>query len=738
MWKKTAKGTIEMVQGLPCNIPAKPSDSLIMNFDLPKKDQYWRRTPKPDNFHERLLEEKAERLLQKQQVEEGVLKNVTHVDPVLNAFRRQEWLRRWFGFWFFNNGRPTYITGKMYYYLNYCYVMNPTDPDGMPNYYDAMRKRFYFRSYCETDPLCIGYIFIGGRGYGKTSEELACMMESLTRPPFNRHGSIQTLSDLHVKTKVFQEKLRPMWDNMIDFFRPEYDHGTKPQEKLSFYQDAIKGKAAKAVVKGKHYELATSLSIANSQVETLDSSNRKEILNSEVGKTDPATADIEARAQTNARCVVRNGIKIGMLRLESTVEEMDKGGALTESIWNKSNQLERNELGQTLSKMYRYFQPQDEVENNFVDKYGHVDREKARAYILADRESVKHDRKEYVSRMRKSPLSIQEAFIKDATKCLFNVQVLNDVRNKLARLRSKPYVVGNFVWVNEQFGEVEFVEDVVNGRFKVALLLNDEGEFCSYNVKSKKLKNAVGRIQTVKKGKEVTEYYPLNGDKFRMGCDPIKYKKSFDPRVSKFAAHGFHMYDPQLDQAKDHNDWVSYNYFFQYRNRPDDPEDAFWDMVKVMFYYGMPCFPETNVTDFTLFLVSNGLEKFILNINDIPDHILESKKQVDHGAASTDEVIEKYVALLITFINRHGMRFKFEETVEDWYEFDSKKTNQFDCAVSSGFTQLAIQCTLPDFAELRVDEISDWFDSYDNEGMRSHPILPDEYDDRESWEDVLS
>lgn len=1076
MWNKIKGGTTEIVEGLVCNIPPKPNDSLILNFELKKSHQFWRKTPKPDNFLERMAEEEYAREKQRMQFLNGEIAAVTHVDPVLNNFRKQEWHRRWFGYWFYNNGVPTYITGGLYYYLNYCYIMNPYDPEGMPTYYDAMRKRFYFRAYCENDPMCMGYVFIGGRGYGKclgkgtmvrmyhggvkkvedvkvgdllmgpdstprkvlklhsgiddmfeveqnqgmnyvcnkehvislrrnpskgcykyigengkektrypdhgefitnipvkelvtkskkffstfsgykvgveykekpttldpyflgvwlgdgnsdypiitsmdneivqflneyavaigmkckernngesisklytmvstefrsspnpilnmlremnlinnkhipfnylyntrkirlevlagiidtdgyqqsgvyevvqkrknlaydvkmladtlgfktniatktinevdyyrvfisghkgeipvrikrkkcnpspnkdhqitringfnylgkgeyfgfeldgdhlflledgtvthnTSEELSRMLESLTRPPFDRQGTIQSMSESHAKEKVFQGRLRPMWDKLIPFFKPIHDHGTKPQSGLSFFQYTEKGKASQKIIKDQYYELGNVIDIAIASVEAIDSSNRKEVLNTEIGKTSPHTqADVYKRASTNLRCVYRNNVKVGMLRCESTVEEMDEGGAETEMLWNESNQHERNELGFSTSKLYRYFQPQDEVENQFANEFGFVDREKATANILLDRESVKHNRRELVSRMRKSPLSIKEAFLKDATKCLFNVQVLNDNRNELQRQKTPKWVAGYFKWEGEKDGNVIFVEDNVFPKFKLGILLNEQGSNNPYQENSTKLRNNVKAIKKFKDGQPYNEYFPLNGHLFRLSADPIKFKRTHDPRASKFGGTGFHLYDHNLDgYKKDYNEWHSYNYMMVYQHRPDDPLDAYEDMIMAMRYFGAPIFPEDNITEFTLHLVSRGYKNFILNANMIPEDILEAKNRSEYGAASTDEIIEKYTSLLMTFINKHGRRNKFMELVDDWYDFDTKNTTKFDLAVASGFNQLALQCTLPDFEEFIHDEISDWVHRFDNNDNQAHPILGSE------------
>ena len=81
-------------------------------------------------------------------------------------FIKSEWTKINNGYWFYNNGEPTYITGLHYFYLNYW-----TLEDGnFPDYRDVDRRYFYYQEYCEKLPQCYGIIRIKKRREGATSQ----------------------------------------------------------------------------------------------------------------------------------------------------------------------------------------------------------------------------------------------------------------------------------------------------------------------------------------------------------------------------------------------------------------------------------------------------------------------------------------------------------------------------------------------------------------------------------------
>ena len=134
---------------LPYTLPPQPPKKEIEYWDLPKKEQKWRRPifPSEDDFEALPANEQA-------------------------ALIEREFNRRIYGYWFYNNGIPTYITGSHYFYLAYWYIAAPEN-DGYPAYREANRKFFYFQDICEKDPNCFGYIAMTPKRYGKTEIALA-------------------------------------------------------------------------------------------------------------------------------------------------------------------------------------------------------------------------------------------------------------------------------------------------------------------------------------------------------------------------------------------------------------------------------------------------------------------------------------------------------------------------------------------------------------------------------------
>ena len=98
--------SITEIQGIPVSIPKIPVRKTISGYGKKKQEQKWKRNPLPGNWES--LSAKAQ-----------------------SDFIETEYNRRRDGYWFMNNGKPTYITGLHYYYLNWCKI-----DIGYPDYWD--------------------------------------------------------------------------------------------------------------------------------------------------------------------------------------------------------------------------------------------------------------------------------------------------------------------------------------------------------------------------------------------------------------------------------------------------------------------------------------------------------------------------------------------------------------------------------------------------------------------------
>ena len=76
-------------------------------------------------------------------------------------FIDQEFKRRDEGFWFMNNGEPTYITGSHYMYLQWSKI-----DVGAPDFREANRLFFIFWEACKADKRCYGMCYLKNRRSG--------------------------------------------------------------------------------------------------------------------------------------------------------------------------------------------------------------------------------------------------------------------------------------------------------------------------------------------------------------------------------------------------------------------------------------------------------------------------------------------------------------------------------------------------------------------------------------------
>ena len=76
----------------------------------------------------------------------------------------EEFRRRRGGFWFYNQGTPTYVTGRHYMLLQWTKI-----DIGYPSYLAFQRDIFLHMAACEADPRCIGQLYTKCRRSGYTN-----------------------------------------------------------------------------------------------------------------------------------------------------------------------------------------------------------------------------------------------------------------------------------------------------------------------------------------------------------------------------------------------------------------------------------------------------------------------------------------------------------------------------------------------------------------------------------------
>ena len=225
----------------PIQIPLPPCPPInsIYGYGLPPEDQMFKKPDKPLTLSK--LEEKIgdiEALYRELSNNQNkYIKEIKYIE--------QEWDRRINGYWFYNNGFPTYITGA-----NYLYIAHWEIDIGIPEYRSRDRKFFLFAEFCDKDPNSFGFNYPKHRREGATNK-VQCWLYEATARSYRRHSGIQSATEDHARD-VFTEHLIPGWKSLPFFFKPVFQGSTDPKKVLLFREPAEK------IIKGRIRALKSS------------------------------------------------------------------------------------------------------------------------------------------------------------------------------------------------------------------------------------------------------------------------------------------------------------------------------------------------------------------------------------------------------------------------------------------------------------------------------------------------
>lgn len=637
MITKPIKGGSKVtVQGLPCHIPpvgyvynrmtGRIERRSVLSRSPNKKAQYWERRGLPAGYETKRKEEARIQQF-----------NPTHIDVSLEEFRRDAWDKRLNGMWFYNNGEPVYITGLHYYYLEWIYIGGATNNGGYPDFWDSDRKFFYFLQYVIEDPECFGMVYVTRRREGKTSKSVAFLLEGITRNK-EANGGIQSKTDDDAEKIVYKSGVLKAFDKLPHFFQPTHNDRAKSKGiRFKPYSD-----------RETDDYLGGWIDYRSSKDTAYDGSKLHRYVGDEVFKT--VGCDIRSRHEIVLPCLEDpNGRPYGKCLYTSTVEEMEGRIETYRSFWEESNQKQKDGLtGFTKTKLYRYFLPADDAMDR--DKYGYVDKKKNRDFIVAEREQVKDDTKEYFGRMRRKPLSIDEAFRASADSSVYDTIKLQD-RFESISWREDLYVQGNFIWKNGEKDTEVIFERSKNGKWKVIWdFIPDSSLIRPHQTRPK----------------------PWNNARYAMGCDPYSHSRTVDYRNSAGAFYVYRKHD--ISEPLKSETFVA-----QYIARPSSSDLFFEDVIKTCIFFGCEVLIEDNRNNILDYFKYRQYERFAMR--------LPGRKMP--GIPGSTKTHGDIIAFTEAFIYNHLDKVYFKELLDDWINFDPFNTTKFDAAMAAGYTLIA-------------------------------------------------
>jgi hypothetical protein len=697
-------GEIINIAGLIIALPLAPKECLQRHSTT--NEQYWERFDLPKEL--------------------GKIQSIFQWNEMPTEFKdrwvdyiEQEFDRREGGLWFMNNGKPTYIPGSHYMYLQWSSI-----DVGYPDFREANRIFYIFWEACKADPRSFGMIYLKIRrsGFSFMSSSECVNIATLARD--SRVGILsKTGADAK---KMFTDKVVPINSRLPFFFRPIMDGMDKPKTELAYRVPASKitKKNMTTVEDDSVVGLDTTIDWKNTEENSYDGEKLLFLAHDESAKWVKPN-NILNNWRVTKTCLRVGSKIIGKCMMGSTSNALSKGGDNYKKLYEDSALDSRNANGQTKSGLYSLFIPMEWNMEGFIDIYGMPVFRKpsepirgvdggmitngAIDYWEAEVESLKSDADALNEFYRQFPRTESHAFRDESKQALFNLtKIYQQIDYNDSQIQAHNVSRGTFHWKD---GEKDS---------KVLWTPDPRGRFLISWVPPTNMQNNVSTRSGIK--------YPGNEHLGSFGCDPYDISAVVGGRGSNGSLHGmtkYHMVDAPVNQ-----------FFLEYIARPQTAEIFFEDVLMACVFYGMPMLAENNKPRLLYHFKNRGYRQFCMNR---PDRVLNklskterelggipnSSEEVKQAHASAIETyIEKYIGFDLTGTYRPSDEIgtmPFTRTLEDWAKFDISDRTKFDASISSGLAIMANQKNvyLPDKKE---SKISINFARYTNSGTLSELI----------------
>ena len=619
------------------------------------------------------------------------------------------------GFFYYSNGKPTYITGTHYMYLQWSKI-----DVGAPDFRESNRLFFIFWEACKADPRCYGMCYLKNRRSGFSFMSSAELVNQATMSSDSRFG-VLSKSGADAK-KMFTDKVVPISVNYPFFFKPIQDGMDRPKTELAYRVPASKLTRRKLDSNEQLMELEgldTTIDWKNTGDNSYDGEKLKLLVHDESGKWERPDNILNNWRVT--KTTLRLGSRIiGKCMMGSTSNALDKGGENFKKLYYDSDVSKRNRNGQTSSGLYSLFIPMEWSYEGFIDTYGlpvfdtpekpvkGVDGNWIEYGVIEhwqnEVDGLKQDADGLNEYYRQFPRTEQHAFRDETKQSLFNLTKIYEQIDYNEDLRNTSVVTrGNFQWEG----------GVLDTR--VQFFPNKDGRFLISWVPPKYLQNRV----IIKDGLK----YPGNEHCGAFGCDSYDISGTVNSRGSNGALHGLTKFTME--------DIPANHFFLEYIARPQTSEIFFEDVLMACVFYGMPILAENNKPRLLYHFKRRGYRGYSMNRPDkVWNKLSPFEKEVGGIPNSSQDIIQAHASAIETYIEEHiGLKgdeygtMYFQKTLEDWARFNINARTNHDASISSGLAIMA--CNKHRYVPnnpIQKDRVSLGFKRYNNEGYNSQII----------------
>lgn len=666
------EGKIITLEGLNIQLPVPPKDKKkILFYDKPQEQQFWSRLPVPTGITRKTIGQFTEYIV-------------------------EEYRRRIEGIWFYNNGVPTYITGDMYFALQWGKML---DSGGYMSYREPQARMFYHSMAVWVDDRCVGKIFEKSRRTGFTYEILMTLANRITMTANFRAGMTSKTED---DVKIAFKKLTYAFLNLPFYFRPVVKGRQDSVTALDFSKPVDSTKESKKKDETGVEKYLNSM--ADWRLPTDDAYDSEQLnfyLGDEFAKRKSGKS-VEKHFRQIRPTMIRGGIVVGKMFLGSTIGAKEEGGGAFENLANGSEVADRDKITKmTATGLYRYALYAHENHEMHIDIFGKCHEEKPKNityniqgkqitsgsldYLIATAAQVRRQSDaEYNEYMRTMPITRSDMYRQAGVSCQFNIAKIQEQVFFNKTFTVDPVERGNFY--RGENGFVNWKPDDVGGKFRVTWLppLDMRNKFVLRNGKK----------------------HPSNGWLGAGGVDSYDIDETVDNRSSNGALHFFHRYNTAGHPST--------TFVLEYIERPPYANIFYEDVMMAAEFYGYPLLIENNKYGIVRYFENKGMIGYVMKrpAEFTPDGS-KGTKQYGIPSNSVDIIqtqaqhIEEYIHYNVgvwgekdeeeeAINNRKGNRdvgdygnMYFQRTLEDWSLFNIKNRTKYDATISSSLAIMA-------------------------------------------------
>lgn len=711
-------------------LPDPPDERYIDGYGLLPAEQYWKRITIPPRLVElerRTLDILAEEFRNNKKEQPNGYKqqklfwsileeNASSYEDEIKFIKKIQWYLT-YGYWFFNDGKPTWITPWHFRYLQFWCMT-----DGhirWPDYRDTDRRLEVFAWYNYTTTET--FASLDENGVAQPNEDGVFEMKDIKfrtsfgiqNPKRRRRGDTQrglnklvhiayrnraALCTIVADTgdhaiRMFDEKLLPALREEPVWMKPLWEGSFKTNRIVcippgNIYMDDF---------------LDSAITITDTSTERANDSRKLYgLLSDEEGKG-AARADVGSRWEINKLTMTQDDIH-GYSEHPSTVEEMVAGGAEYEAMWYQSNFYVRNRAnGQTKSGLSRIFIPAQDGLDGFIDRFGMsvIERPTARQinmspnakfamlkmgakeYLEVDLNPLlttgkASDQKLYRERIRKHPMQSADMWIGTSGELGFDYKIID---RRIMELKREPQAkTYDLYWENDIQDTRVWYRENPYGRYTIVDIERFAARSNQWVMGAPIWNERHMRMENQRVPTDMT-LTTAGADPFGMGGGTPGTKNTV--RKGQYSDGGFAVIEHGPEDSKDMLAWLYHNFVLRYQARINIYK-YYEEVLMGCVFMNAPLAFERNTEGLWAYFVDRGYGGY-LKYQQKADGTFENKPGFYAGGANKEQLFVE----IINHIAMHGHREKILEFLLDCRQIRSlDDMTNFDAFAACGWAKL--------------------------------------------------